>query len=158
MNSIGVVLLGAALISSVATHPLQVPQIKRNSQKVVDWFVSASGNPDFGCNDASFAYIDRFLTRQASTLAAQPETADKVVNLLGSFLGQCVVQVYGGHWVASGTGVQVEVRTHKWVHHVQPFEQVARRLHGGQQDSLLGFYRDLLPTVFGKQPESASAN
>jgi hypothetical protein len=157
MNPIGILLLGSALMSS-ATHPLQVPQIKRNSQRVVEWFSTASGNPDFGCNEPSMAYIDGFLSRQSKTLSESPETKDKVVNLIGSFLGQCVVHVYNGRWVASGTGVQVEVKTRKWVHTVQPFEKVEKRLRGGDSESLLTYYRDLLPTVFGNQPESASAN
>ena len=157
MISFSALLLGSALMASTA-QPMQMPQLERNSQRVVEWFASASGLQTFGCNDASFAYIDGFLSRQADTLNASQQTSDRVVSLIGSFLGQCVVQVYGGRWVSSGTGLAVEVKTPRHVHRVQPFDKVAKRLRDGDSESLVTYYRDLLPTVFGNQPESASAN
>jgi hypothetical protein len=157
MIPFGSILLGSALMVSAA-HPIQMPQLERNSQRVVDWFASASGLETFGCNDASFAYIDGFLSRQGETLNQSQQTSDRVVSLIGSFLGQCVVQVYGGRWVSSGTGLVVEVKTPRHVHTVQPFDKVAKRLRDGESESLVLYYRNLLPAVFGNQPESASAN
>jgi hypothetical protein len=156
MTPLTTLLLGSALMTSAA-HPLQMPQIERNAQKVVEWFATASKLDSFGCNESSVAYIDGFLSRQTAVLTESPQTADRVVSMVGSFLGQCVAQVYGGRWVATGTGLQVEVKTGSWTHRVSPFDKVAKRLRRGDAESLLPFYRDLLPTVYGNQPESASA-
>lgn len=151
------ILLGSALMTA-ASHPLQIPQIKRNSQRVVEWFGTASGLESFGCNDASIAYIDGFLSRQAATLTQDDKTTERVVNLIGSFVGQCVVTVYNGRWVADGTGVHVEIKSGQWTRELQPFEKVSRRLRMGESESLLPYYRDVMATVFNDLPdESASA-
>jgi hypothetical protein len=61
------------------------------------------------------------------------------VNTLGRFLGECVINVYGGEWVESenfGWGVSFDERIKAF-----PFAKVHKQFENGAEDSVLMFFK-----------------
>jgi len=125
-------------------------QIKLGVRFVVDNFGPQSGLANFGCNSESMAYLDSFINRQNAVIKKDAQTTERFVSLFGSFLGECIVFSYRGAWVVGDSGIHVEVRSGDSVNILQPFQKVARRIEFGEQDSLLVYYRDMLPGTLGQ--------
>ena len=69
------------------------------------------------------------------------------MNTRGSFLGECIVRVYGGHWTERKEGwcVQFDVRNA-----VFPCAKIAKQLENGKEDSVLAML-SAIPFVFKLQ-------
>lgn len=64
-----------------------------------------------------------------------------VITALGCFLGQCLVDVYGGEWAQGpdgATGVGVRQR-----HFYNPFYRVAQQLEHGEAESVAVFFAEV---------------
>ena len=73
-------------------------QIRANAQLVVDTLGPESG-VSFGINPDSVAWVDGFIERQRARTYLDPSTADRLVDVLGSFLGECLIAAASGSWV-----------------------------------------------------------
>lgn len=83
----------------------------------------------------SVRYLDGYIERNRGVIH-QPEG---IVNLIGSFLGECMIANYGGRWVEhpeAGWGVQFDTGFTAF-----PFNKVGKRFRpDGQADSIVSFY------------------
>jgi hypothetical protein len=95
-------------------------------------------------NGDSVKFIEGFIERNKSNLSK--EEINGLINSLGSFLGQCIIKNYGGHWQAdedNGTVAVVFDDNNK----AYPFAKVSKQFENGLEDSVYSFY-SLIPTVF----------
>ena len=139
----------AVMLCPPASAASEVDQIRRNAEFVKVNFGSTSGLADFGCNDRSYAYIDGFISRQIEAIRKDSRSIDQFVSIVGSFVGECIVSTYRGAWKLDDGGYAVEVTAQQQQHLLQPFERVSRRVQDGEQDSLQGYFRELLPKALG---------
>ena len=78
------------------------PQIKTNSQWVIDNFGPQSGLSEFGYNAPSVSYLDTFIDRQGESFLATEQSTDRIVSMLGAFIGEAIIATYGGEWQQGG--------------------------------------------------------
>jgi len=136
--------------------------IKNNAQWVIDNFGPESGLPEFGYDAPSIAYLDEFIDRQGESFHASEQRTDRIVSLLGSFLGEAIVATYGGDWQQNDTGFAIAVQSGGQVHFVHPFQKVLKRLTDGPEESLHAYFAKFLPKVLsqpephGSQPSSVA--
>ena len=132
------------------------PQIKKNAQWVIDNFGPQSGLAQFGYDAQSIAYLDAFIDRQGESFRASPQGIDRIVSLLGSFVGEAVIATYGGDWEQNDSGLSIVIRSSGQVHFVQPFQKIHKRLTNGQEDNLEFYFATLLPQVLARPEPSGS--
>lgn len=149
-------IIGAIIMTNSSIANAQTDQIRRNARSVVEQFGPESGVADFGCNLPSMAYLDGFLSRQAGLIKQDQQTQDKFVSLFGSFVGECIISLYGGKWTMGQDGIQLEVTQGEKLHIIQPFHKVAKRVEFGESESLTSYFRDMLPAALG-QPKKAKS-
>jgi hypothetical protein len=98
--------------------------------------------PDFG--EATVRWLDGFIQRQH-----ERGDAEKLVQTLGSFFGECIVRTYGGTWakVDGRWAVRFDEKNS-----VFPFTKVQKHLANGSEDSVLSLFT-VIPRAFrGKLP------
>ncbi len=138
------------LLLSSNAFASQLDQIKWNAQFVTQYFGQASGIKNFGCNNDSIDYLDKFISRQSEIIKKDPQTTDKFISLFGSFLGECIVSTYNGKWIVKEYSAQIEVITNGKINIIQPFQKVAYRIQSGESESLENYFKDVLPVALGK--------
>jgi hypothetical protein len=97
---------------------------------------------DFGLNPESVEWVEGFIERQRGRPDFDPEKVSGLVGVLGSFLGQCIVDAAGGDWHWSEAERAWCVRFTNGAM-AFPFTKVRKLfrdgLEGGQ--SIVSFYR-----------------
>src|SRR5215510_9277367 len=96
---------------------------------VVEQFSALSGLERFGFDAPSVEWIDGFIERQRVRDDVSPEFAGKMVSVLGSYLGECIIRSYGGHWVFADDGWRVEFDQKNAVY---PFAKVEKQFANGR--------------------------
>jgi hypothetical protein len=90
---------------------------------------------DFGYNAESVewvqGYIDRL--RQRGQLEDKRE---KLISVLGSFLGECIVRCHGGQWVQRQDGLGVTVAGLTFY----PFEKTRLQMENGLEDGIAALF------------------
>lgn len=113
-------------------------QIKANADLVITKLGPLS-DIDFGLNRESVIWIESFIERQRQRDDIDLETIDGLVEVLGSFLGECMVANYAGQWheVNGMWGVQLENEATAF-----PFNKVRKQFDNGIEggDSIISFY------------------
>ena len=106
--------------------------IHANAQLVLTKFADQG----LGFDEASVAWIDGFIERNRASWDA--DTRSKMVSILGSFLGECVIANFGGGWTMTenGLGVMFDERNG-----VFPFNKVEKQIENGSEDSIDSFYQ-----------------
>jgi len=74
------------------------------------------------------------------------ETIDIFVNVLGSYLGECIRRNYGGEWHADEYGWCIRFDEDNAVY---PFSKTRKQLENGAEDSIYSFFT-MIPIVFGE--------
>ena len=111
--------------------------ILRNAQLVNDKIGLLSGmGAGFGYNRESVAWIEGYIDRYRESSHASGEEVHQLTQVFGSWLGECVIHVYGGSWRAIEETWGVFLNDKKAVF---PFNFVAKQFDGGlaNGDSLL---------------------
>lgn len=129
-------------------------QIKQNAQWVIDNFGPQSGLPQFGYNAQSVAYLDTFIDRQGESFRSSKQSTDRIMSMLGAFLGEAIIATYGGDWQQSDQGLALSIQSGGQVHILQPFHKVHKRLTGGPEDSLHLYFATFLPQVLSQSLSS----
>ena len=91
----------------------------------------------------SVKFVEGFIERNKTEFPK--EQWDGLINSCGAFLGQCVIENYGGKW-------EKDVNGHICVsfddkNKVYPFAKVSKQFENGLEDSIHSFYT-IIPTVF----------
>lgn len=127
--------------------------IRKNADMVVQTSRQISGIDGFGFNAESVAWIDGYIER----LRVRPEFDDaaiaKLCDVLGSFLGECVIACYGGQWQEVEGTWAVEFSPGNMAF---PFNKVRKQFAGGwaSGDSILGWFESIriyIPTSVAAQ-------
>lgn len=122
--------------------------IRANAQLAVDKFRSLSDlGLRFGYNRDSVKWVDGFIERERSKPEATADSVAQLVGLIGSYLGECIINEYGGVW-----------RQHEdsWgiffdnANAVFPFRKVQKQFQDGLKggDSILSFFDLIGPVIF----------
>jgi hypothetical protein len=91
---------------------------------------------EVGYDEAGVRWLDAYIDGQRR--AASEEVKSKLPNTLGSYLGECILQTYGGRWVKfpeGWWGVEVNEKLTAF-----PFNKVQKQLENEDGDSVLGFF------------------
>jgi hypothetical protein len=91
---------------------------------------------EVGYNEAGVRWLDAYIDGQRQ--AASQEVKSKLPNTLGSYLGECIRQTYGGRWVKfpeGWWGVEVSEKLTAF-----PFNKVQKQLENEDGDSVFGFF------------------
>src|ERR1041384_227188 len=81
----------------------RIELIKKNTQLVIAQLGPLS-EISFGLNKDSVAWVEGFIERQRARPDFNPDAIDGLVNVLGSFLGECLIANAGGAWHWSDNG------------------------------------------------------
>lgn len=118
-------------------------EIKRNAELVIGQMSQLSGF-DFGYDAKSVVWLDGYIERQRARDDITEESIDGLINVFGSYLGECVIACYGGSWENEAGQWQVSFDEKNAVY---PFAKVRKQFQNGPEDSIKGFF-DAIPTVF----------
>jgi hypothetical protein len=125
--------------------------ILANARLVIDQLGPLSGlGSRFGYNRDSVEWVEAFIERQRVRPEFKAEAQARMVQVLGSFLGECIIQTYGGEWrEQKGTwGIFFDSSSAAF-----PFAKVAKQFEDGLEggDSILSFF-ELIGPVILKRP------
>jgi hypothetical protein len=119
--------------------------IRANAQLVIEQLgIDSQMGMEFGYNLESVKWIEGFIERQRSRPDATPETIDRLTQVLGSYLGECVIHVYGGTWRQHNGQWGVFFDKSNGVF---PFGKVSKQFQNGAAggDSIAGFFEAIDP-------------
>ena len=121
-------------------------KVKANSEFVINDLgrLASDLGDQFGYNRDSVEFVEGYIERTKKRGAKQ-EQIDSLVQVLGSFLGECIRHTYGGEWreYEGNPGVFFENGTAAF-----PFNKVGMQFKNGLPDSILGFF-DVIPKIKG---------
>jgi len=72
-------------------------KIRKNAELVVEGLGPASDLEDFGYNRESVEWVDGYIERQRKRGGSKQEI-ESLVQVIGSYLGECIIKSYGGKW------------------------------------------------------------
>jgi hypothetical protein len=116
--------------------------IKHNARLVVEQMVQVSGFT-FGYNAASVSWLDGYINR--IRVEIDQATTDRLISVFGSYLGECVINCYGGYWEEEEGQWRVSFDERNGVY---PFAKVRKQFENGAEDSIKSFFK-IIPIVFG---------
>jgi hypothetical protein len=126
-----------------------IEHIQANARITIEQLRSISGI-DFGYNIESVEWLEGYIERLR--LAGEFQNGakkEKLISVLGSFLGECIVRCYGGSWVWAEQAGTWSVCFGK-DNHAFPFAKVTKQIENGIEDSIGSFFR-AIPVIFKGQ-------
>lgn len=118
-------------------------KIRANAELVIKQLGPLS-DLEFGYNAESVAWVDGFIEQQRSRSGVDKNVIDGLVNVLGSFLGECIIRCFGGNWKNADGEWSVCFDDKNAVY---PFTKVRKHFANGQEDSVRSFF-ELIPVMF----------
>jgi hypothetical protein len=121
--------------------------IRRNAELVVSVAAQQLGET-IGFDEAGVRWLDGYIQTQHEQ--GDPGARAGLINTLGSYLGECIIHVFGGGWSQTGGAwcVCFDERNS-----VFPFAKVAKHLENGVEDSVLGLFT-AIPLLFSEAVRS----
>ena len=117
----------------------QFESIKKNAELVIKQFAPLSAI-EFGLNRDSVEWVEGFIERQRAREDFDPNNSQRLIAVLGSFLGECIIANAGGEWRVSETyGLGVAFPDGNFSY---PFNKMGKMFRDGLAggDSILSFY------------------
>jgi hypothetical protein len=128
-----------------APRPLDI--IKNNAAAVVKMFSAPGQGATFGLTAQSVAALDNYIERTVNATTTDA-TKQKLMNLIGSFLGECIVAKYGAEWtITKEGGPRLTLSAAGTLHFLDPFGKVAKRIQNGSEDNLAFYFAEFIPHV-----------
>jgi hypothetical protein len=93
-------------------------------------------------------YLEGFIERTKSQIAK--EEWGGLINSCGAFLGQSIIEQYGGEWSTEENG-QISISFDE-NNKVFPFSKVSKQFDNGLEDSIYSFY-SIIPKIFKLKPK-----
>jgi hypothetical protein len=118
-------------------------KIKRNAELVIQQMGQVCGF-NFGYDAQSVAWLDGYVERQRARPDMTPELTNGLVSVFGSYLGECVINCYGGYWEEEAGEWRVSFDSENAVY---PFAKVRKQFEGGPGDSIKSFF-EVIPAIF----------
>ena len=113
----------------------------------------------FGYNRESIAWVEGFIERQRSRPDIKPEEIERLISVIGSFLGECIIRHYGGEWREDDGSIGVFFDASNGAY---PFNKVRKQFDNGLKggDSISSFFDAIEPVIikrgWEKPPEQQS--
>lgn len=124
--------------------------IRRNAQLLIDRISQLSEpSPSFGYTRESVEWLDGFIERTRSTANASSAGTERLVQVLGSYLGECIIRTHGGTWKEKEGQLGVFFDDSNAVY---PFNKVRKQFQNGREDSILSFFEMIGPIFWPQQP------
>ena len=119
--------------------------IRANAELVLQQIRSING-PDFGYTEQSVKWLEGYIERlRNSGEFVIHDTRIKLINVFGSFLGECIVRCYGGAWKQHESGVWCVAFNEDNI--AFPFAKVTKQIDYGLEDGIASFF-NVIPTIF----------
>lgn len=118
-------------------------KIKANAELVIKQLSPLSGI-EFGYDAESVAWVDGFIEQQRIRSDIDDNAINGLVNVLGAFLGKCIIHCFGGHWQNIDGEWRVSFDDKNAVY---PFNKVKKQFTNGQEDSIKKFF-EVIPVMF----------
>ena len=115
--------------------------VKQNAEHTIKMF-ERSHNMTLNYDEKSIKFVDDFINQ--SGYKFDDKQKEQLINFLGSFLGECIRQNYGGNWELANAEPAVKFDEKNAVF---PFNKIRKQFENGQEDSILSFYQ-VIPLVF----------
>lgn len=112
--------------------------IKANAALVLKTFEQQN----LAYDEESVAWLDGYIER--NRLNWDEQTGEKLVNILGSFLGECIRLNYGGEWQMTEYGLGIAFSDGNVTF---PFTKITKQIQNGSDDSIIGLYKSI-PILF----------
>ena len=113
-------------------------KLKSNAALAVESLRPLSDVQPFGFNRESVVWIEGFIERQRINPDITDETKEGLVNVLGSFLGECIIHLHGGQWRRdnNGWGIRFDRKNAAY-----PFNKLRKLMKNGVEggDSIVSF-------------------
>jgi len=120
-------------------------RIKANAAMAVEQLRPLSGI-DFGYNPESVEWLQDYTEKLRQSGQLDELLKQKLTDVLGSFLGECIIHCYGGTWTERD-GVWYIVLDAD--HLVCPFAKVAKQMDNGLTDGVVPFFRTIAALLAG---------
>ncbi|MBA4185711.1 MAG: hypothetical protein H0X49_17165 [Acidobacteria bacterium] len=121
----------------------QLKAIEENAELVINGVGRMCG-VQLDYDEKSVEWLDGYIERNRKDF--DEETVEKMTNILGSFLGECIRRNFGGEWKISENGFGIIFDSKNAVY---PFAKTEKHLRNGSEDSIVGLYK-MIPVVFNK--------
>ena len=108
----------------------------------------------FGYDLQSVAWLDGYIERQRARAEITAQVIDGLVNVFGSYLGECIIHSYGGYWENAEGQWRVSFDDQNAVY---PFAKVAKQFQNGSEDSIKSFF-EVIPLIFAKTGHSGKGS
>ncbi len=113
----------------------KIKQIKENAE-----FVKKQLNIEY--NEESIQFLEGFIERQKNRM--DESEISVLINTLGSFLGECIIENFGGSWEEDNYELAIKFNKGNSVY---PFLKIRKQFANGLEDSIFPFYRNI-PILF----------
>ncbi|MBA3694799.1 MAG: hypothetical protein H0W77_15445 [Acidobacteria bacterium] len=121
----------------------QLKAIEENAELVINGVGRMCG-VQLDYDEKSVEWLDGYIKRNRKDF--DEKTVEKMTNILGSFLGECIRRNFGGEWKISENGFGIIFDSKNAVY---PFAKTEKHLRNGSEDSIVGLYK-MIPVVFNK--------
>jgi hypothetical protein len=120
--------------------------IRANAALVVETCTKICGF-QFGFDAKSVEWLDGFIERTRNSPSAA-EKGEKWVSIYGSYLGEAILQCYGGSWAHDECGWRIRFDDRNGAF---PFNKVRKQLQFGKEDSIASFFNSIHALFFGNR-------
>lgn len=128
-------------------------KIKANAELVIAQMRPLSGF-DFGYDAESVAWLDGYIERQRARADRSLEREAGLVNVFGSYLGECIIRCHGGQWEQQDGAWRVIFDDRIAA---DPFAKVQKHFEFGAEHSIQSFY-EAIPALFARAISPGKAN
>ena len=125
------------------THSPWIEGLKANSDAVIHELGHLT-DFEFGCNRESVVWLEGYIERMKEAKIFNGPGRDKLISVFGSFLGECLVQCYGGTWKKRDGAWGIVFDDENIA---LPFTAVADQVDHGRASGIHRFF-DLVPITF----------
>ncbi len=121
-------------------RPEVLKAIKGNVE-VVKTVLAEQLNVKLDLNEESIKWIDEYINRNRDGI--EKETKERLIDMFGSFLGEAIIENYGGTWALHDGAVGIHLKEQSWAF---PFSKVEKQMYNGPEDSIYSFYT-VIPVI-----------
>jgi hypothetical protein len=124
-----------------------IKRIRANAEMVIQELRPLS-RMDFGYNRESVEWLEGYIERlRLSGTFQVEETKNKLSGMFGSFLGECVIRCYGGHWAQHDGIWCVDFNGNNCVF---PIGKTWKQMDNGLEDGIGSFFRGIAVVYAGR--------
>ncbi len=120
------------------TQDLSPEEMIRANAEMVLGVARGDFGQDIGFDAPGVRWLDSYI--QALVEEGGVEASEDLCDRLGSFLGTCIIETYGGHWQDTEYGWAVVIKDDFAVF---PFNKTLKHLTEGADESVLGLFTSI---------------